>query len=355
MYMWSVWQPDRNVFFNSYFIRRPDGNIVVDPLAWTSEDEKQMEALGGVAHIITTNRDHERMSQLLAETFGAKVAAGERDAPLLKQQVVASLREGDEPFSGARVIAFDGLKSPGEIALSLPGSKAAIVGDALWGDPAGTVRLLADDKLLDPKAAVLSLRKLWALRLEHLLVGDGACIFGGADRVIGDYLQSRADVYVNRINVDEINAISYPHMSEAHRAAASAGNYEAFLQEIGDFIGARRLGYWIATVPPGKKFCPLHSHQLEEELFFVLEGEPTIRTPRGDFACRKGDMICFPVGDVGTHQLVNRSDKPCTVFLLGNDEREEVAYYPDSKKVLVRGRKLRVRSEPALDYYDGET
>ncbi len=206
LFTWSVWQPDRNVFFNSYFIGRDDGNIVVDPLAWTPQDEAEMRERGGVAWIIITNRDHERRSRDLAALFAAKIAASERDAPLLSGPVDRILREGDKVFPGIAIIELEGLKSPGEIALHLLRHKTTIVGDSLWGDPAGRVRLLPDEKLLDPKKAVLSLRKLWALQLDALLVGDGACIFHGADAVIGEYLQSRTDVYVNRINIDEAPA-----------------------------------------------------------------------------------------------------------------------------------------------------
>ena len=200
--MWSVWQPAHRVFFNSYFLQHEGGNLAVDPLAWSPEDEQEMRERGGVAWIVVTNRDHERHARDLAASFGAKIAASERDAPLLSAPVDHMLREGDRHFPGVHIIQFEGMKSPGEIALHLPEQKAAIVGDALWGEPAGTLRLLPDEKLLDPRAAVLSLRKLWALRLEALLVGDGAPILHDADAIIGDCLENRTDVYVNRINLD---------------------------------------------------------------------------------------------------------------------------------------------------------
>ena len=343
---WSVWQPDRNVFFNSYFIRRPEGNVLVDPLAAPDDDVASIGQMGGVALIIVTNRDHERKARLFAERFGARIAASAGDAPLLSGPVDLVLRAGDAPFAGAEVIQFEGLKSPGEIALHMPAHKAAIVGDALWGDPAGSVRLLPDEKLLDPAAAVASLRQLWALRLEALLVGDGAPILRGADGVIGDYLQSRSDAYVNRINFDEIPARTFSDVD---------GKYGATFYEAGFPIGARRLGYGFVTLEPGTRLCPMHSHALEEEVFVVWDGAPTIRTPRGEFVCRRGDVISFPVGDVGAHQLLNASDAPCTVFVLGNAEPNEVAYYPDSDKVLVRSRnRLILRAQPRLDYYDGE-
>jgi len=344
VFMWSVWQPARRVFFNSYFLTVPGGNVVVDPLALLPEQSAEIAERGGAEWVIVTNRDHERTAREVAAQFGAKIAASKRDAPLLSGPVDRLLDEGDEAFAGARIIAFEGLKSPGEIALALPQHKAAIVGDALWGDPAGSLRMLDDDKLLNPRAAVMSLRKLWALRLEVLLVGDGACLFADADRIIGECLQARTDAYVNRINIDEIAA----------QHEVDPGGYEATLYEIGNAIGARKLGYWMVELAPGKKFCPLHSHQLEEEMFLVWEGRPTIRTPRGTFECRPGDVIAFPVGDAGAHQLLNGSDKPCKVFLLGMDEVEDVCHYPDSDKVSISGRRLRVRASPHLDYFDGE-
>ncbi|HKW45176.1 MAG TPA: cupin domain-containing protein [Candidatus Eremiobacteraceae bacterium] len=344
VFMWSVWQPARRVYFNSFFLTVPDGNVIVDPLVLLPEQSAEIAERGGAAWVIVTNRDHERMAREVASQFGAKIAAGKGDAPLLSGPVDRLLDDGDEPFAGARVVAFEGLKSPGEIALYLREHDAAIVGDAFWGDPAGSVRMLDDDKLLDPRAAVLSLRKLWALRLTALLVGDGACLFADADRAIGDCLQARTDVFVNRINIDEVRVKHHD----------DPPGYKASTYELGDPIGARKLGYWIAELPPGNKFCPLHSHSLEEEMFLVWEGRPTIRTPRGSFECRPGDVIAFPVGDVGGHQLLNLSDKPCKVLLLGLDEAHDVCHYPDSDKVSIPIRHLRLRGSPHLDYYDGE-
>lgn len=345
-YTWSVWQPERNVYFNSHFFTRGGGNVVVDPLAATDSDLAQIDSLGGISLVIVTNRDHERKARDFAARFKARIAASEGDAPLLSGPVDLTLKAGDEPFDGAVVITFEGLKSPGEIALALPKHKAALVGDALWGDPAGSVRMLPDDKLIDARRAVLSLRQLWALRLEVLLVGDGASIASGADKIIGEFLQSRADVYVNKTNLDELVPETFDDLD---------GKYAATFYEAGWPIGARKLGYGFCTLEPGASLCPMHAHQLEEEMFLVWDGEPTIRTPRGEFSSRKGDVICFPVGDIGTHQLLNKSAKPCTLLLLGNSDPNEVAYYPDSDKVLVRGRnRLIVRASPRLDYYDGE-
>lgn len=318
MYVWSVWQPDRNLYFNSHFLQRPSGNIVVDPLELHPNDVDAIQAMGGVATIVVTNRDHERKARDLALRFGAKIAASEGDAPLLSGRVDRELRDGEQIAPGMYAVTFEGLKSPGEFAVYLPEQDCAIVGDALWGDPAGSLRLLPDEKLLDPRNAVLSLRKLWALRLKTLLVGDGASIYGDADRVIGECLEARTDVYVNKVNLDELTAEPFSDVDD---------RYEGQSAEIGFLIGARKLGYQLTTLPPGKRFCPLHAHAAEEEMFLVWEGEPTVRTTRGSYKCRRGDVISFPVGDRGAHHLINESGAPCKVLMLGTVEPNEVAYY----------------------------
>ncbi len=344
--MWSVWQPDRNMFFNSFFVQHTEGNVVVDPLAPSDDDIEWMRSRGGIRWIVVTNRDHERRARELAAAFEATITTGEREAALLSGPVGRTLKHQETLVNGIDVIALEGGKTPGEIALNLRGRKAAIVGDALWGDPAGSLRLPPDEKLSDARLAVLSLRQIWALRLDTLLVGDGACLFGNADAIIGACLQSRSDAYVNRINVDELQGEPFDEGN---------GRYGGIFHEIGLLIGARKLGYQITTISPGKRFCPLHAEDMEEEMFIVWEGEAVIRTSRGEFTCRSGDVIAFPEGDIGAHQVMNKSDKPCRVFMLGREETNSVCYYPDSKKILIGGRRLMLRSEPALDYYDGET
>ena len=46
---------------------------------------------------------------------------------------------------------------------------------------------------------------------------------------------------------------------------------------------------------------------------------------------------------------------PATVILIANNNPHDVCFYPDSKKLLVEMTDTLVRSEPILDYYEGET
>lgn len=82
----------------------------------------------------------------------------------------------------------------------------------------------------------------------------------------------------------------------------------------------------------------------------------------GTIRCRKGDFVALPVGESGTHQLLNESAAPATVLLLGCTEENEICYYPDSDKLLADTkvrlrngqRSIMVRADPQLDYFDGE-
>lgn len=342
--MWSAWQPDRNLFFNSYFVASRDGNLLVDPLALSEEDVAQIEGRGGVAWIAITNRDHERESRAASARFGAKIAAGEADVPMLSVSVDRSLRDGDT-ISGAMVVALDGLKTPGEFALSLRGRRAVVVGDALWGAPAGALRMMDDRKLADPARAALSLRKVRGLFPRHLLVGDGAPIFGRAYEALSECLDARDDVHTNVLNLDELRYVEDRGDPEGYRSRFA---------EIGYLLGASRLGYRAALLPPGEAFCPLHWHTAEEELFIVWEGSPTLRTPRGEVTLRRGDVIAFPTDARGAHKVHNATAEPCTILMIANTSEDDVCFYPDSDKVLVEKTGQIVRASPALDYFDGE-
>ncbi len=187
--MWSWWQPDRSIFFNSFFVRG-DENIIVDPLALGEDDVRTIREQGSAQWIVVTTRDHEREAAILAEELDAKVAAPQLDVDEMAVGVHRRLRDGDT-IGRVRVVQLDGMKSPGEFGLYIADCSTVIVGDALWGDPPGTLRMVPDGKLGDPQRAASSLRRLWELEPQNILVGDGHCIYGNATEKIAAYLESR--------------------------------------------------------------------------------------------------------------------------------------------------------------------
>jgi uncharacterized cupin superfamily protein len=343
--MWSRWQSERAMFWNSFVVESEGVRFLVDPLPLGDGDVRALEAAGGVAWIVVTTRDHERAARELAQRFGAKIAAPALDAAEMAGPVDRELHD-DDVVCGARVIALEGMKSPGEFGLWLAGRRTAILGDALWGDPPGSLRMVPDAKLADPIRAVLSLRRIRAQAPEHLLVGDGACLFGNAGPALETFFRARADAFSERINLDELHFQSFD---------AEPPPYGGRSAEVGFAIGARRIGYRVAIVAPGTTWCPYHWHTREEELFYVIDGTPTVRVPHGEFVARPGDFIAFPPDPSGAHKLWNASERDCTIVMLAATDSGDTCFYPDSRKLLVEASDTLVRDYPQLDYYDGET
>jgi len=344
VWSWSRWQPDRAMDFNGTFVESPDGNLVIDPI---DPGEALLEDFRtrGVATVVVTNRDHERATAAVVEATGAQVVASALDAPSLTVRVDRTV----VPFEvvhGWTVIGLEGFKTPGEIALYDRARRTAIVGDALWGTPAGALTLMPDAKLADPARAALSARALRVRNLQHLLVGDGACVFGNAHAVIGTMLDAREGVAVNRINLfDEV---------DLQRDDDDPVPYRGSSGEVGRWIGAEKLGYQMMTLERGDAFCPYHWHTREEELYVVMSGTPTLRTPRGTFTLRTGDCVAFVTGAQGAHRIWNDADAPATVLAIANADRGDVCYYPDSHKLLVDQEDTLVRDQPQLGYWEGE-
>ena len=128
-------------------------------------------------------------------------------------------------------------------------------------------------------------------------------------------------------------------------------------------IGARKLGYNLTVLPPGKSQCPFHSHRAEEEMFLILEGEGELRFGAERYRIRKHDVIACPAGGPQVaHQIINTGNSDLRYLALSNLETVDVCEYPDSNKVGVfagrpddaRLRKL-FRAETDVDYYDRES
>jgi uncharacterized cupin superfamily protein len=126
--------------------------------------------------------------------------------------------------------------------------------------------------------------------------------------------------------------------------------------------GAERLGVSLWELPPGEAAYPYHAHLTEEELVIVLEGAPSLRTPSGWRDLAQGELVWFPRGEQGAHQIVNRTDANVRFLAFSTHGEPDVVLQPDSGKVgaferLPAGGGLRLwfRREDEVDYYDGES
>jgi uncharacterized cupin superfamily protein len=125
--------------------------------------------------------------------------------------------------------------------------------------------------------------------------------------------------------------------------------------------GCERLGASVYVLPPGEATFPYHYHFANEELLIVLSGRPHLRTPDGWRQLEEGEVVAFPVGERGAHQLANRTDETVRLLVVSPSGTPEILVYPDSDKVGVyeplsrrddhRGH---YRRNDAVDYYEGE-
>ena len=128
-------------------------------------------------------------------------------------------------------------------------------------------------------------------------------------------------------------------------------------------IGARKLGYNLTEVPPGKSQCPFHSHRAEEEMFLILDGNGELRFGSQTYEIRKHDVIACPTGGPSTaHQIVNTGTTTLRYLSVSSISDVEVCEYPDSNKIGIfadgsETSRLRAtfRAEATVEYYDRES
>jgi len=141
------------------------------------------------------------------------------------------------------------------------------------------------------------------------------------------------------------------------------GYYTSRRAQFSAGIGARKLGYNLTELPPGRAQCPFHSHRAEEEMFLILEGEGELRFGSQRYRIRKHDVIACPTGgfDVA-HQIINTGTVTMRYLALSNVADMEICEYPDSNKIGVfaedqggPGLRKMFRAETTVEYYDGES
>jgi glyoxylase-like metal-dependent hydrolase (beta-lactamase superfamily II) len=166
--------------FNGFFVRRADGNLVIDPVE-PSDDDLATLVREGVARIILTNRNHYRAAARVREATGARVAVHAADAAFVREKgvVVDDALTAGERVGPFVVVPVPG-KSPGEIALHWPDKRILVVGDACVGNSPGRLSLLPPAVIDAPDELRRSLRRLAAeLDFDALLLADGECILRG--------------------------------------------------------------------------------------------------------------------------------------------------------------------------------
>jgi uncharacterized cupin superfamily protein len=118
------------------------------------------------------------------------------------------------------------------------------------------------------------------------------------------------------------------------------------------------LSYW--EVDPGEAAYPYHAHLTEEEIVVVLSGRPSLRTPEGWRELEEGEVVIFPTGERGAHQIVNKSDETIRFLAFSNSGAPEIVLQLDAGKIGAferpvegGGLSLWFRETDAVEYFEG--
>jgi uncharacterized cupin superfamily protein len=96
-----------------------------------------------------------------------------------------------------------------------------------------------------------------------------------------------------------------------------------------------QLGATVYEIAPERASGFYHFHHGAEELLVVLRGTPTLRTPDGERELAEGEVVHFPVGPDGAHQLRNRTDAPVRYLMVSSRPSPDAVEYPDSRQLSV--------------------
>jgi uncharacterized cupin superfamily protein len=137
--------------------------------------------------------------------------------------------------------------------------------------------------------------------------------------------------------------------------------FRAQRSRLGWQLATQRLGASIWEIEPGEAAYPYHYHLAEEELLIVLMGRPSVRTDGEWRALEPGEVLAFPRGRDGGHQVANWGAVTARFLAVSTSDTPDLVVYPDSGKIAAcerlpdrAGLWEIFRLADAVGYHDGE-
>ena len=131
--------------------------------------------------------------------------------------------------------------------------------------------------------------------------------------------------------------VDWDEPGEYEREAETAGYGGVRGKRLRRQLGAA-LSSAVWELDPGATQSPYHFHHGGEELLIVLRGSPTLRSPEGDRELKEGEVVHFPRGQEGAHQVSNRSSEVARYVIAASQGTPEIVEYPDSGKIAAMAR-----------------
>jgi uncharacterized cupin superfamily protein len=155
------------------------------------------------------------------------------------------------------------------------------------------------------------------------------------------------------------NKIVLIHQSEVEKKKRfNTDKYQFYKREITKRSDFSQAYICIYDIPPLKAAYPMHYHEANTEAFYIIEGNGVVKTLTNDLNIKKGDVIVFPPGKEGAHQIVNTSKNELLTYIdFDTTNSPDICRYPDSDKVgiIIHNTSSEFyKASDQTDYYEGE-
>jgi uncharacterized cupin superfamily protein len=122
---------------------------------------------------------------------------------------------------------------------------------------------------------------------------------------------------------------------ETDEVPAGAPGDQGRAARVGSKLGAEKLGMSVYDLPPGAEIGPYHLEWTHEEMLIAVSGQVVIRDLSGEQTLDPGDVVSFPTGADGAHQVRNTSGTTARVAIVSSQHDVCIVEYPEDKKVKI--------------------
>jgi glyoxylase-like metal-dependent hydrolase (beta-lactamase superfamily II)/ferredoxin len=165
---------ERSFGATSYFVRLPEGNLLVDSPRFAAPLVRRLEDLGGVSWMLLTHRDDVADHERFARHFGLRRVVHRRDGPL-PAEVVLDGEDAVQVAPRVTAIPVPG-HTAGHVCYLVEGASESFLftGDHLaWDDEAGRLEAWPDVCWHDWGEQTRSMRRLLDHEFDWVLPGHG--------------------------------------------------------------------------------------------------------------------------------------------------------------------------------------
>lgn len=101
-------------------------------------------------------------------------------------------------------------------------------------------------------------------------------------------------------------------------------------ERLSDAGGLTQFGVHRVTLEPGCWSSQRHWHSHEDELVYILEGQPVLVDNNGETQLQPGDVTTHPAGDANGHHMINRTKEDVVFLIVGTrNPIQDTGSYPD--------------------------